>query len=526
MKVAIYCRFSDEDRDKRSKLDDSESIQNQKNMLTKYAIEQRWSIYNIYSDDDYSGLDSERPEFCKMIAEAEQGKFNIILCKSQSRFTRDMELIEKYLHNKFLEWNIRFISLSDHVDTHQKGGKKARQINGLVNEWYCEDISETIKATFKSKIEDGKFIGSFATYGYAKDPSDKNKLIVDEVAAETVRQIYKWYLEGNGTQHIAFMLNDKGIPNPTKYKQMKGLNYVNAAQKKSYGLWNKTTIKRILKNQMYIGNMVQGVVKKVSYKTKKKINVDKEDWVVVEGTHEAIIDKTTFESVQKRITSRGGSSGTGKTHIFASKVKCMDCGSTMSKTSNTSARSKNVYLRCSLYAKTGKQNKLCSSHSIRLDELEAIVTEKIVTHFTMIDNDFVSSKLHQQSEISNRVLAIKKEQTMNTKLIEEKTTLIKNLYIDKVKGVVDEVLFIEMKSSFEKEKETLLGRQEELSKHIEEIQNKINDIEAYRAIVNRYKNIDKLTPTIVNKFIDYIEIGEKDKETKERVIKIKWLFWF
>ena len=168
IKVAIYCRLSDEDKDKVISTKDSESIKNQKNILIKYAAQQGWSIYKIYSDDDFSGLDNQRPAWNEMIKDAKERKFNIILCKSQSRFTRDMEVVEKYLHNKFIEWGIRFIGLTDNSDTLNKGNKKQRQINGLVNEWYCEDVSENIKSVFDMKRKEGKFIGSFACYGYKK----------------------------------------------------------------------------------------------------------------------------------------------------------------------------------------------------------------------------------------------------------------------------------------------------------------------------------------------------------------------
>ena len=158
MRVAIYCRLSREDDDKLHENDESESIQNQKSMLINYAIERRWDIYNIYCDEDYSGIDSERPEFNKLLEDAKNHKFDIVLCKTQSRFTRDMEIVERYLHNKFVEWNIRFVSLVDHVDTLDKGNKKSRQINGLVNEWYLEDLSENIRRTFDSKRKQGLHI--------------------------------------------------------------------------------------------------------------------------------------------------------------------------------------------------------------------------------------------------------------------------------------------------------------------------------------------------------------------------------
>jgi site-specific DNA recombinase len=330
-KVAIYCRLSDEDRNKTNSFDDSESIQNQKNMLNKYAIEKQWDIYKIYSDDDFSGLDSDRPEWNQMIQDAEAKKFSTVLCKSQSRFTRDMELVEKYLHKKFVEWGIRFVGMTDNADTSNKGNKKQRQIMGLTNEWYCEDISENIKAVFEDKRNEGQFIGSFATYGYKKDPKNKNKLIVDENVKSIIELVYQWYLEGYGTQHIAFMLNEKGYPNPTKYKQNEGFNFKNSSANNDYGLWNKTTVKRILKNEVYLGNMIQGKRKKVSYKSKKIISTSQDQWIKVENTHEPIIEKNIFDEVQRRISVKQKSSGKGQAHIFTTKVKCMDCGNSMNK---------------------------------------------------------------------------------------------------------------------------------------------------------------------------------------------------
>ena len=158
MNVAIYCRLSDEDKNKRLATDDSESIQNQKSMLIAYALDRGWNIYKIYSDDDYSGADRNRPDFCRMLVDCENGKIDIVLCKTQSRFSRDMEIIEKYIHGKFLEWNIRFISIVDHADTEIKGNKKQRQINGLVNEWYLEDVSENVKRTLHHKMKKGEFV--------------------------------------------------------------------------------------------------------------------------------------------------------------------------------------------------------------------------------------------------------------------------------------------------------------------------------------------------------------------------------
>ena len=232
-KVAIYCRLSEEDRDKRCELDDSESIQNQKSMLCEYALEHGWNVYNIYSDDDYAGADRRRPQFNKLLEDAKEKKFDIILCKTQSRFTRELELVEKYIHGLFPIWGIRFISIVDNADTANKGNKKSRQINGLINEWYLEDMSDNIKSVLTNKRKNGFHIGAFALYGYKKDPNQQGHLIIDEEAANIVREVFTLFSKGYGKTAIARMLNDRGIPNPTEYKRLHGLRYKQPKRKNS-----------------------------------------------------------------------------------------------------------------------------------------------------------------------------------------------------------------------------------------------------------------------------------------------------
>ena len=215
-KVAIYCRLSEEDKNKQNATDDSGSIQNQKAMLRDYADRMGWELYGIYSDDDYAGSDRNRPEFKRLLADAQAKKFDIILCKTQSRFTRELELVERYIHGLFPIWGIRFVSIVDNADTANKGNKKSRQINGLVNEWYLEDMSDSIKSALDSRRKNGFHIGSFALYGYKKDPDLKGHLIIDEEAAAVVREVFTLFSQGYGKTAIARMLNDRGIPNPTE----------------------------------------------------------------------------------------------------------------------------------------------------------------------------------------------------------------------------------------------------------------------------------------------------------------------
>jgi site-specific DNA recombinase len=520
-RVAIYCRLSDEDKNKKYDTDDSESIQNQKNLLMKFSMDKGWDIYKIYSDDDYSGLDSDRPEFNQMLKDAEDGKFQVILCKTQSRFTRDMELVEKYLHNKFIEWGIRFITAVDGVDTFDKHNKKSRQINGLVNEWYCEDISESIRSVFRNKQQSGKFIGSFATYGYIKNPEDKNLLIIDEEAAQVVKMIFSLYLQGNGTQHIAYILNEKGIPNPTKYKELQGLKYKNSSDKNQLGLWNKTTVKRILKNQMYLGNMVQRKYQKVSYKSKKTINLKQNEWIVVEGTHSAIIDKETFESVQNRMNSNVRSDGTGKIHLFAGKLRCMDCGSTLNKTTNGVGK---TYLRCKLYS-ISKNKGLCTNHSIRYDELKDLITNKVMHHVQTLCNETdLSIRLMNENGINEKIQMLKKELLQIDKELDSRVKALRNLYLDKIKGVIQEEQFNDLNSMFLVEKNEINKRKSILEANIEKLINRKNDLNEYIGIVKKYKYFTELNHPLINDLIDYVEIGEKNKITGEQMVKIHWNF--
>ncbi len=307
MKAAIYCRLSVEDEDKDTTKNTSESILNQQLLLTDYMKSHHYELYAIYVDEDYSGLDRNRPAFKRMIEDAKCGRFQVILCKTQSRFTRDMELVERYLHNLFPLWGIRFIGVVDGVDTDERRNKKARQINGLINEWYCEDLSENIRAVLHKKMENGQFIGSFACYGYKKNPENRHQLMVDDDAAAIVRRIYSLYLNGYGVSAIARHLTECHIPTPTEYKRSQGLlfcaPYTNKPQEKKH-IWSLNTIKRILKNPTYTGCLVQGKEQKISYKSKKMIHMPKERWIIIPDTHEAIISKEDFASVQEKMKKR------------------------------------------------------------------------------------------------------------------------------------------------------------------------------------------------------------------------------
>lgn len=520
-KVAIYCRLSEEDRGKTEK-EDSESIQNQKNILTSYSFESGWEIYDIYSDDDWSGLDNDRPQWNRLIKDAENRKFNIILCKSQARFTREMESVEKYLHKYFPLWNIRFVGLADFADTSNLGNKKQRQINGLVNEWYCEDLSQNIKIVFDKKRHDGLFIGSHAAYGYRKDPLNKGKLLIDEEAAEVVKLIFDMYLNGEGSSKITKYLNDRGIPNPTKYKQLKGERYVNSSAKDDRGLWNRTTIKRILRNQMYVGNMVQGVNKKVSYKSKLMLSVPRTDWIVVQNTHEPIIEIQTFRLVQELMGVHRKNDGQGQAHVLAGKVKCLDCGSSLNRISPLNRRGgiRYKYLRCSM---VDKDPRVCNGHYIRLDELERVVLRQLKIYLKKTSDQIIRDSLGNQEDDRIRK-KLELEIKTTEQLIAKNKKIIEAIYADKVSGLISPDQYLDFNESFQSESAVLNTRMKHLIEQINDMKSLRSANDQLSEKINQYKNTGELTPRLVNEFIDFIQVGQKDKTQGTQPIIIHWKY--
>ena len=373
-KVAIYCRLSQEDEEKEELFDKSESIKNQISMLTTYAEQKGWSIYNVYNDDDYSGADRDRPAFKQMIGDAENKKFSIILAKTQSRFTREIEQVEKYLHTLFPIWGIRFVGVVDNTDTSIKSNKKVRQIYGLTNEWYLEEMSDNIRSVFNEKKSKGKHIGSFAPYGYEKEERNRNHLIIDPIAALNVQRIFDLYCEGLSTNNIAITLNNENILPPTLYKRSIGQNMPNFNKN---AVWTADTILKMLHNQMYIGNMVQNYMKKISYKSKKFITLPKSERIIIQNTHEAIITDVQFWKVQDMLTQKRRACTVNNTpHIFAGKVKCMDCGSSISKKNSK-------YLRCRLYSQAPNK---CTVHSIPIKDLNETVTNRLNEYINRYTN--------------------------------------------------------------------------------------------------------------------------------------------
>lgn len=506
---AIYVRLSDEDRNKKTGDIDSESIANQKKLLIDYALKNDLNIYSIYSDDDYSGANTDRPEFMRLIEDAKNKCFTTVICKTQSRFTRDMEMVEKYINGLFVELGIHFIDVIEHIDTSQEGSRKTTQINGLINEWYLEDLSLNVKQTLKTLRNQGKYIGSFVCYGYKKDPNDKRKIVVDEPAASIVKKIFELYLQGNGYSLIAKYLNEQHVMTPTQYKAANGSNFKNMNIKK-INVWTNSTVSTIIKNQMYTGCMVQGKREKISYKSKKYKKKAENEWSVIPGTHEAIISINDFEKAKKILSTKKIFSTIHINSIFVSKLKCMQCGRYLKKCQGDKQR---LYFRCP-HNMVGVET--CKgvfvAESLIKKEIQKQLSEIINQYYDeiYIRNIFNEEEATRQDEIKRTISKI------NSQIMSLQTKK-KQIYLDKIKDIISI-------KDYQKIANHLENKIIALKNQIEELQLSISSdsISEYKEkFIYKYKNIKEIDEVLLNELIDDIEIGVINKN---KIIKINWKF--
>ena len=516
MKAAIYCRLSDEDHNKLSEWDDSVSIQNQKAMLIQHASNNGWTIHDIYCDDDYAGTDRRRPAFNRLIADAKAGKFDIVLCKSQSRFTRELELVETYINGLFPKLGIRFVSLVDSADTDDKGNRKTRQINGLVNEWFLEELSDNIKAVLTSRREQGYHIGSFAPYGYLKDPDRKGHLIIDPEAATIIREIYSLFLAGNGKQGIARILNERGIPNPTQYKRLHGMERNKHSQ--SSPLWSYFTIATILTNEVYIGNMIQGKTGTESYKTHRKAAYPQEQWIAVKGTHEPIIDQKTWEQVQSLIAKKATPCQKEPEGIFARKIRCFHCGFRMHSVKSGNKRG----FKCERHALS---HDACVGAYISLSMLERIVAAQLYAlSEELLDEEQLEQGIDPFSEKRKMKTQMEVQTHLLQRRIEEDHTAMRAMYIDKVKGRITEAEYSHLMIKLGDEITGFEHQIAELTERNAAIGTTLTKYDNKKQIMQQYVGKRKLTKEMVSILIDYILVGKRNPITKDTPVEIHWNF--
>lgn len=510
--VAIYIRLSREDGDK----EESDSVGNQRKLLTEYVSRHDdFILYDIYIDDGYTGTNFNRPAFQKMIADIEAKKVNCVVVKDLSRFGRDYIDTGRYLERIFPELGVRFISVSDNIDSIKQAYDMLLPIKNIFNEQYARDISNKIQATVKSKQKAGEFIGAFTSYGYKKSPVNKNKLVIDEYASEVVKRIFAMYAQGIGKQSIAKQLNAEGILCPSEYKKLNGENYKNCNRLKTTSYWTYSTINTMLHNEMYIGNMIQG--KKHQRMRGKQHKVDKENWVRVENTHEPIIDRDTWDKVRKLLSKkhRDIDLETNK-NIFAGFIKCGDCGRSMMKNFWRRADgSKSYSFYCGTYKRSGKD--YCTPHTLPFQVLNDIVLGDLKAIIRNVEN--LQELIKKQS-----CTELKIKNSTNTELIKVKAELErvkklkKSIYEDYKDELISKEEYLSYREDYQ-QKEALYSKQIETleAKKKETVTEDVFETPWLKRLLE-LKDIEELDRDIVVEMIDEITVYENRK------IKIRYNF--
>lgn len=513
-KVAVYVRLSKEDEEERV---ESNSITNQKSLILEYLRNKdEFVIYDIYIDDGYSGTDFNRPDFQRLLNDMKDNKFNTVIVKDLSRLGRNYIEVGNYIEQIFPLFKIRFIAINDMVDSYKDPASVNNVIvpfKNLMNDEYCRDISMKIRSAFNTRKKNGEFVGAWAPYGYLKDPKNKYHFIIDEEAAQIVRMIFNMSLEGKGRNTIAKELNAMGILSPTGYKnEVLKLNYCNISAKKfdkDYA-WTHTTVSQILKNRVYIGDMVQGKERVISYKIHKCVKVPKEEWEIVENTHEPIIDRETFFKIQDILFSRDTrTEKNGELSMFAGHVRCADCKRAMNKKtlSNKNRNRDYWYYICSTYRNKSKD--LCSKHSIRNDKLEQAVLEAIKLQINLIiEMEEILQEINKSNTVNLRNNNIENSIIRQEQELEKNKKLKKAAYEDWKLGVITQEEYSEYAESYIRKINELEEVIEYLYKEKAEYEVQVKSENSWIKIFKKNQNITELTKDVINELIDCIYIHE------------------
>ena len=514
-KAALYIRLSREDGDKV----ESNSITSQREILKEYLkLHPDIELHDFYIDDGWSGTNFDRPGFIRMMEDIYSGDVNCVIVKDLSRFGRNYTDAGNYLDNIFVRLQIRFIALNNGIDTATNNMNAATRcitvgVQNVINESLAATTSVNVRGTLNVNREQGKFIGSFASYGYMKDPNDHHKLIIDPETAPVVRMIFEKFIDGCSIIGIAKDLNEMGIPNPTAYKKLKGFNYKHPAGKKLDGLWPDSSVRRILRNEMYVGNMVQGKNTTISYKIKQCRAIPKEDWIIVEGTHEAIVDRETFDKAQSLFNQFiRKAPQKSEVDLFSGFVRCADCLRAMNKKTNSHPYGTYHYYRCGTSRKMKKSS--CTNHTIRIDKMELAVLASIQG---MIDSAVEMDKLIKRINSSP---VKKKESSHICSAIDTHTAELKklkgmiiDLYPDWKSGIISKEEYFTLKEQLTEKTTSLEKALENLKRTNEEFKNGITEDNDFISHFKKYGKIDTLTRAMVVELIDKIYVHEGGRIT-------------
>ncbi len=506
--AALYIRLSKEDESEGP----SQSVQNQESLLREFVQQHRLSVYDTYVDDGWSGTSFDRPAFQRMIADIEAKKVNMVITKDLSRLGRDYILTGHYMERYFPEHRVRYISLLDGIDTGvDSTANDITPFRAIMNDMYAKDISKKIKSVKRDKQRKGQFIGGKPVYGYKMHPTEKNKIVIDEEVAPIVRRIFALALSGMSCRNIATLLNQEGVPTPATYAGLP------VARPGPYtGLWSSERISDMLQNETYIGNMVQGRSVKISYKSKKCLKQNPANWVVVEGTHEPLVDLETFQKVRMLINSRKYTRSRTYDFLLKGLIFCHECGYPLAVLNRKNARGEDVlYFVCRTYQRFTKVG-VCTCHSIK----EKTVTDAVIAKVREVCQAYLNpgellpvaqeavENARKQSSLETELQALQSK-------IDSLTANLDRMYTDRLSGLLPEADFQRIFGRIKLEREQLEEKRQELELHKK---SPVRNEDRARELVQRFIETAGESRELLVSLIERVELTED----KEIIIKFRF----
>ena len=498
--VGIYIRLSKEDETQ----GESESIGNQKILLTKYVKEKGYNLVDIYIDDGYTGTNFNRPSFQRMLKDIEDKKINMVITKDLSRLSRDYIGTGEYVEKWFPAHNVRYVALTDNIDTFlDNSNNDIAPFKAILNDMYAKDLSKKIRTALHTMQSEGKWVGGCAPFGYKIDPNDKNHLVIDELEVPIVKRIFDMFLSGIRINQIRDIFNKEKVPtfSTTRNRNFKR----NGSRGDIYGYWCNSTIKKILQNRLYTGDMIQNRRQRLSYKYRKIICNPKENWIIVENTHEAIIDKESFNKVQEILPKQHQRNDKKELFLLDGLLKCADCGHNISiRARRANGKSTTV---CNYYRKYNKDFRLCTAHGFDYDTLEQGIAKEIKKIIYLVNSDDIESKIlkkHKNNTTSNNY--IKSKEKLELEIEISKTTL-DNMYIDKLQNKISDEMYNRIYNKLNNEIKTKQDKLNEINDYLNKVNLEIDSFKIIKKEVGEFKN-KYLTRDLILKLIKNIYIHE------------------
>ena len=509
--AGIYCRLSVEDET----INESESIQTQKAILTDYCEKHGFHIVDYYVDDGETGTNFERPEFQRMLSDIESGKINTVLCKDLSRFGRNYYEAGRYLDDYFVEKGIRFIAPGNNVDSAKGEYDLTVPFINMMNDYYARDISAKTKAAKLSRAKQGMYLGSKAPYGYQKDPEDRHHLIIDPEPAKIVRRIFDMAADGAGYNHIAKTLQADGILNPYSYEAQRNPNYLKNRNLKIDCRWHVTSVEVILKNPVYRGDCVSGRTgnKKMHGKKRRK---PEDEWIVVRHTHEPLVSDELWEHVQHLLSVRRRACKSGEPQMFAGLLRCADCGSALSFSAiHYKDRPDDGMFKCWYYMRYGKE--YCSTHYITLSRLTAIVLDDIRYQARCAEqyqSEYVAALTSAQAQKTVKEMGERKALAdRDARRMAQLDSITKKLLEQNALGIISDSQFVSLSKEYELERREIESRQADYDEYAQTLKSATENAEQFSDLVRAYTNLDHLDAKILNRLIEKIMVHQRQRSS-------------